>query len=568
MFDALPMTPQGLMDLTWTNLESCYRDLESRHLTEGNVAGFLADWTRVSESIDEAYSRLNVATTVNTADKAAEERYHRFLDTMLPPVEEADNRLQKKLLESGVRPPRGFEIPMLKMRTEVEIFREANIPLSIHDRKLCTEYDKVIGSQTVSWEGKEITIAQIRPFLQDTDRSVRENAWRTALQRQLVDSDAINVLWGQFLECRGKIAANAGFGEYRSYRWKQMMRFDYTPEDCRRFHEAIERVVVPAAARIAEHRRATLGVGTLRPWDLDVDLFGRPPLKPFTEVSDLIGMTGAMFERLDPALGGYYRRMVELDLLDLDNRKNKAPGGYCTEFAATKCPFIFMNAVGLHDDVQTLLHESGHAFHTFERSDLPYYQQRSVSLEFAEVASMAMELLAAPYLSRDRGGFYSTEDAARARIEHLEKCILFWPYMAVVDAFQHWVYENPIDAADPAQCDREWTAQWRRFMNWIDWTGLETELATGWHRKLHIHTVPLYYVEYGLAQLGAAQVWSASLHDAPGAIANYRRALALGGTVPLPELFSTAGARFAFDADTLGIMVSLMEQVVGELRGV
>ena len=239
-------------------------------------------------------------------------------------------------------------------------------------------------------------------------------------------------------------------------------------------------------------------------------------------------------------------------LLDLVNRKRKAPGGYCTDFSAVKRPFICMNAVGVHDDVQTLLHEGGHSFHVFETASLPYHQQTQVPMEFAEVASMGMELLAAPYLAADQGGFYSPADAARARIEHLEGTLLFWPYMAVVDAFQHWVYENPDAATDPVNCDRTWGEQWDRFMRGVDWGGLEEEKVTGWHRKLHIFQVPFYYVEYGLAQLGAMQVWRNALRDQAKAVANYRQALALGGTVTLPELFATAGAKFAFDAQTLG----------------
>jgi oligoendopeptidase F len=232
----------------------------------------------------------------------------------------------------------------------------------------------------------------------------------------------------------------------------------------------------------------------------------------------------------------------------------------------SKQPFIFQNAVGLHGDLQTILHESGHAFHCFERYSLPYAPQRQIGMEIAEVASMAMELLAAPYLAKDQGGVYSDADAARARIEHLESEMLFWPYMAVVDAFQHWVYENPDAALDGGNCDAEWARQWNRFMVGVDWSGLEQEMTTGWHRKLHIHEVPFYYVEYGLAQLGAVQVWANALRDQAGAVANYRRALALGGTVSLPQLYAAAGARFAFDTATLRDAVDLMERVMGELE--
>lgn len=564
MFDSLSKDPAILKNYLWSDFEPYYMQLIQTPLAAANASEFLTDWTKLSEAVDEAFSRLSVAITVNTADQEAERRYNTFLDTVYPPSEEAEQKLKKKLLESGLQPP-NFAIPLKKMRWQAELFREENIPLMTEEHKFSTKYDKILGSQTVEWEGKEITVAQLRPVMQDPDRTLREKAWRLGLQRQLEDRENIGALWGEFMGLRRRMAANAGYPDYRLFRWKQLLRFDYTPEDCKRFHEAIEKVAVPAAARIYERRRTLLGLGTLRPWDLDVDPLGKPPLKPFKEVSELVTGVYEIFRRLDPNLGIHFRIMMDEGLLDLDNRKNKAPGGYCTEFPAARRPFIFMNAVGLHDDVQTLLHESGHAFHAFERDRLPYYQQRQVGMEFSEVASMGMELLASPYLPVREGGFYSEADAARARVEHLEKSIVFWPYMAVVDAFQHWAYENPEDAVSPSACDGQWMKIWERFTPWLDWSGLERELMSGWQRKLHIHVVPFYYVEYGMAQLGAVQIWKNSLSDRASALRAYRNALGLGGTVPLSKLFSTAGAEFAFDGRTLQSAISLMEQTVETL---
>ena len=411
-----------------------------------------------------------VATTVNTADEAAESRYHAFLDEIYPPAEQAEQELKQKLLEAGAV-PEGFEIPVMKMRWEAEIFRQANLPLLVQEHKLATQYDKIMGAQTVQWDGEEVTLVQLRPIFQSIDRSEREKAWRLAVHRQLADREAVNDLWREFVELRTRLAANAGFADYRSFRWKQLLRFDYKPADCMNFHRAIERAVVPAAVRICERRRRLLGVDKLRPWDMEVDPLGRGRLVPFRDASELQAKAASIFHQVDPQLGAYFDLMIQEGLLDLDNRKNKAPGGYCTEFTAVKRPFIFMNAVGVHDDVQTLLHEAGHAFHAFERDPLPYYQQRQVGMEFSEVASMAMELLAAPYLAEQQGGFYSPADAARARAEHLERGILFWPYMAVVDAFQHWVYENAADALNPSACDAQWRRTWERFIPWIRLVG-------------------------------------------------------------------------------------------------
>lgn len=565
MFDKLPASAQEFMTWEWSRMEPFYYDLASRTLDANTVAGWLADWTRLSALVSESYVRLYIATTLNTADAAAVERFHAFLETILEPVEAADQRLKEKLLASGLQ-PEGFEVPLRNLRADADLFREENIPLFTQERKLSTEYDQIIGAQTVQWEGEERTVMQMQPVFQELDRSRRERAWRLVSERQLADRPKLNELWGRFMALRRQIAANAGFDDYRAFRWQQLKRFDYTPEDCLSFHQAIEQVAVPAASRLYARRRARLGVETLRPWDLDVDPLGRPPLRPFTTVADLESRTEAIFQQVDPQLGAYFSTMRQEKLLDLDNRKNKAPGGYQIDLAVIKRPFIFMNAVGIHDDVQTLLHEGGHAFHWFECSRLPYAQQWELGTEMAEVASMAMELLAAPYISSDSGGFYSSADAARARIEHLETMILFWPYMAVVDAFQHWVYTHHDQAADPANCDAQWSALWSRFMPDVDWNGLEDARMTGWHRKLHIFQVPFYYVDYGLAQMGALQVWRNALRDQALAVRQYRAALALGGTRPLPELYAAAGAKFAFDADTLGEVVALVEHTLEALE--
>jgi oligoendopeptidase F len=566
MLSPLPADTAALLRWSWDGMEPHYRELAARTLSAETLADFMADWTRLTELVAERGNRLIVAANANTADEEAEKRYRAYLEQVFPKVQAAAQELKQKLLASGLE-PEGFEVPLRKMRAETALFRPANLPLLTEERKLSMQYDKIVGAQTVTWEGREVTLPQLRPVYQDADRGRRERAWRLEMQRQLADRQAINELWLKFLPLRLQLAANADMGsDYRAYRWQQLLRFDYTPADCAVFRQAIAEVVVPAATRVYERRRRQLGLDTLRPWDLDVDPLGRAPLAPFRTVTELRDKAATIFRRVDPQLGDYFDTMVREDLLDLDNRKNKAPGAYCTGFPAIKRPFIFANVVGTHDDVETTLHESGHAFHSFEAGRLPYIQQRFAGLEMAEVASMSMELLAAPYLPAEEGGFYSQAEANRARIEHLESQILFWPYMAIVDAFQHWVYENPDRAADPDHCDATWAELWHRFRPGVDWSGFEEALKTGWHRKLHIHTDPFYYVEYGLAQLGAVQVWASALHDQAGAVAAYRRALALGGTRPLPELYAAAGAKFAFDAETLGGAVQLMEETIARLE--
>ncbi len=568
MFDRLPQDPDSWMDWTWQDIAPYYAALRDRPLDRDSLVGFLHDWSLIDKTIDELSNRLFDAKSGNTADASIEARYNAFLDGIYPQAIQADQVLKQKLLASGLE-PEGFAVPLRNMRAEADLYRAANVPLLSDELKLSAEYDRLRGAQTVEWEGQELTLDQIRPVLLETDRSRREKAWRLSAERQLADRGAIADLWKKFLDLRLKLAANAGKESFEAFRWQQLLRFDYTPEDCERFGDAIAEAVVPAAARIYEKRRRLLGVDSLRPWDLDVDPLSRPPLRPFSDIQTLVNKSSAVIHQVDPALGGYFDTMVREQLLDLENRKNKAPGAYCNSYARSRRPFIFANAVGLHDDVMTLLHESGHAFHVFEAAHLPYFQQLMVPMEFAEVASMGMEHLAMAYLSADRGGFYGPEDAARAQISHLESDILLWPYIAVVDGFQRWVYAHPAEAALPAACDACWSQLWRRFMPGVDWSGLELEMATGWQRKQHIHTDPFYYVEYGLAQLGAVQIWrNAVQKDQAAAIADYRAALSLGGTALLPDLYRTAGARLAFDAATFREMIAFLESRIAQLEAV
>lgn len=573
MLKDLPNSPETLLAWTWPEISPFYQELASRPLSAENVDSWLADWSSVGEHIEEQYARISVATTVNTADQAAEEGMNKFLDGIFPNVMAAEEKLKEKLLASKLE-PKGFKIPLRNMRAEADLFRTSNLPLLAEQQKLSIQYDKIYGAQTVQWEGQEVTLTRLAMNFQQPGREKREKAWKLKAARQLADMEAINKLWVKFMDVRARITKNAGKPSYREYAWQQRLRFDYTPADCKSFAAAIEQVVVPAARRIYEKRKKSLGVDTLRPWDLVDGWYSRPTppagsptLRPFTSIDELKQGVSTIFHRVDPVLGGYFDILLSEGLTDLENRKNKAPGAYCTSFPSLRKPFIFVNAVGIHDDVMTTLHESGHAFHVFETAAIPYIQQLAVPMEFAEVASMGMELLASPYLTRQNGGFYSEIEAAHARIEDIESRILFWPFMAVVDSFQQWVYENSSAGAEPAACDAKWGELWDRFLPAVDWSGLEEIKLTGWQRKQHIHQAPFYYVEYGLAQLGAVQIFGNARKDHAGAVAAYRQALSLGGTVTLPQLFATAGARFAFDSAVLKTSVDLMEEVIDELEG-
>jgi len=564
LFKNLPQDPQQAYDWTWEDYQPYFDDLHQRELTDDNTDAWLKDWAAIAKLMDEVYTRLYIATTVDTTDKEGEKMYFRFLENIVEPAQAIQDKLQRKLLDSG-QTPDGFEVPLRSIRGSVELFREENLPLQTQLSKLGKEYDAIAGAQTVEWEGEEKTLTQMKVMLMDSDREKREKVWRAIYERQLEDREALNALWQKMLKLRLQVAENADKDNFRDYMWIARDRFDYTPEDDLHFLSSIEEVVVPAMLRLMEKRKKAMGLKSLSPWDMQVDTTGDEPLKPFEEADALILTGSNIFAQVDPELHVFYRDMETNDMLDLDNRKGKAPGGYCTGLPHTEHSFIFMNAVGTHDDVQTLLHEAGHAFHNYEATHLPYIQQRDYPTEFAEVASMSMELLAQPYLVKEKGGFYTEKEAARAGIEHLEGLINFWPYMAIVDAFQHWVYTHPEEAMEPENCDAQWNSLWQRYLPGVDWTGLKDIRETGWHRKLHIFHIPFYYIEYGLAQLGAVQVWRNSLNDAVKALDNYRAALALGNTRPLPELFDAAGAKLAFDPVTLGEAVALIEQTLDEL---
>jgi oligoendopeptidase F len=557
------------IDSRWELVQPSYQNLLDQPINDRNVTDWLTTWSELRKLVDETYARLQLANALDTTDVEAEKRFYTFLNEAYPQIQAFDQRLKEKFLASDLAPD-GMEVPLHRMRAEADLFREENLPLITQERMLGSAYNKILGAQTVEWWGEQITLVQLRARTQTPDRGVRQRAWQLASERQLADREAINDLWVQVLGVRRQMAANANLPDYRAYRWWQLYRFDYSPEDCRQFREAIEQVVVPATHRIYEKHRQRLGVDKLRPWDLqnERETMRFPPLRAYESVEQFETVAGVIFQRVDPQLGAYFETMRKRDLLDLENRAGKGAGGFCTSFATQGVPFIFMNAVGLETDVRTLLHEAGHAFHVFERTLLPYHHQWRPGVEFAEVASTAMEFLTAPYLPAGQGGFFNDADAARFRLQHLENKILFWPYMAVVDAFQDWVYTHPDAAENPANCDAQWGELIERFIPAVDWSGLQDAKLTGWQRKLHIHRYPFYYIEYGLALLGAVQVWANALQDQAKAVADYRTALALGTTVSIPELYAAAGAKFAFDAGTLGEAVVLMESTMAELEAI
>jgi oligoendopeptidase F len=546
--------PQGLDLGDWEAQKPLWEDLKTRDLPDlAALERWIADWNELSDAIGEESARRYIDMTCDTQDKRAEEAHMHFVEKIDPELAPIGDALNRKLMAHPdvSKLPKEQEKWLASVRTGIELFREENIPLYTELAKLSNEYQKITGAQTVEWEGQTKTLSQLSPVLQEPDRARREKAWRLIAGRRLQDRDALDALFDQMRALRERIAKNAGL-DFIEYTFKGNLR-DYTPRDCFKFHDAVEKAAVPAyRAALEEHRKA-LGLGKLRPWDLSCDSLGREPLKPFKTSEELIRGVGTIFGKLDPELKKLYDVMLDHGLMDLDNRVGKAPGGYQSSLTEVRLPFIFMNSVGVNQDVFTLLHESGHAFHYLLARDERVPFNRQSCMEFCEVASMSMERLGARHLDV----FYNEEDRKRSiRVED-EEVFRILPWVATVDAFQHWIYAGD---HTPAQRMEKWLELDARFGPDVDWSGLEEFRAHSWHRQLHIFEYPFYYIEYGIAQLGALQVWKRSLDNPAEALALYKKALSLGGTRGLAELFAAAGGRFDMGEETIRPLIEAVQR--------
>jgi oligoendopeptidase F len=563
---ARQFVPQKIDFGNWNDIAPLFDALE-KELTNGKTAAeleaALLHWSELSAALDEEASRRYIAMTCHTDNAEAEQAYLHFVEKIEPELKPRQFKLEQLYLahpSRGQLSPKRYEVFDRDTKVRVQLFRPESVPLETEEAKLGQQYQKLSGSLTVNFRGEETTLVQMGRYLEEPDRALRQEAWKLIAGRRLSEREKFDDFFDQQLKLRVEIAKNAGFANYRDYIFRARGRFDYTPDDCFAFHKAIETEVVPLLRELHAVRKQQLKLDTLRPWDLAVDPLNRPPLKPFEQVGQMVSRTQKIFDRLDGGLAGGFRTMQQQRLLDLENRKGKAPGGYQSTLAESRLPFIFMNAVGLQRDVETMLHEAGHAFHALATRDEPLYAYRSAPIEFCEVASMSMELLGNEFLEE----FYSGADASRARRTHLEGIVTIFPWIAAVDAFQHWIYTNPNHSRDERRA--AWVDLMNRFGGDVDWTGHEDARANMWHRQLHIFLHPFYYVEYGIAQLGALQVWLNSKRDKREALQSYHRALALGGSRPLPELFSAAGCRFAFDQQTVKPLIALVRGELAKLN--
>jgi oligoendopeptidase F len=555
--------PSDMDPFNFPELERLYRMLMDRKIsTVEEMNRWLADFSELFSFVDEYGNRRYIDKSCHTDDEAIKKRFMRFVEEVEPRSKPMAFALQKKYLESPVRKQmdrKRFDVLDRKWQAEVDIFRDESVEIETQVTRKVTEYDSINGSMMVKFRGQELTMQQMARFLEDPNSDTRREAWEASAKRRLVDREAIDAIYSALLPLRHKIAQNAGLPDFRAYQWKANKRFDYSPEDCLRFSDAIAETCVPIVKRLDQQRAKDMGLSVIRPWDSGVDVKGRPPLRPFDEkrIDDFVGKTREIFERLSPSLATDFDQLREHGNLDLESRKGKQPGGYLMPLEESRQPFIFMNAAGVHRDVETLLHEGGHAFHHLASAKEDLVFLRSAPMEFCEVASMSMELLGSQHL----GVFYNEADTARATRKLLEGIIYFFPWMAIIDSFQHWIYTHP----GHAQSERQamWMELVNRFAGAVDWSGWENVRESLWQRQGHLFHAPFYYVEYGIAQLGALQLWMKARRDPHQALANYRAALALGGTRPLPQLFSAAGIVFDFSQKTLR---PLMEAIGEELE--
>ncbi len=541
----------------WPQIAPLFDQLEARMTQARSVADlekWLLDWSELSAALDEEASRRNIAMTCHTDNAEAEKAYLYFVEHVEPQLKPRQFALEQLYVahpqRKNLSQPR-YEVFDRDVANHVQLFRPENVALETEEAKLGQQYQKLIGAQTVKFRGEEKTLVQMGRFLEEPDRALRQEAWELVARRRLQDVEKCDEIMDELIKFRHQIAKNAGFDNYLEFIFRQKGRFDYTPADCVKFHDAIESEIMPAVRAIQNERKRQLNLAKLRPWDLAVDPQNRAPLKPFADVGEMVSRTQKIFNQLDAGLAANFQELQDKKLLDLDNRKGKAPGGYQSTLSEARVPFIFMNAVGVQRDVETILHEAGHAFHAQATRGEDLYPYRSAPIEFCEVASMAMELLGNEFIEE----FYAPAEAARARKTHLEGIIGFFPWMAVVDGFQHWIYTHP--GHTRAERKAAYLKLMDRFGGDVDFSGFGEVRVHSWHRQLHIFLYPFYYVEYGIAQLGALQVWANSKANRSKALGDYKKSLTLGGSRPLPELFAAAGSKLDFSAATIKPLIQL-----------
>lgn len=556
--------PQHL-EIKWENLSPIFEELQNRPI---NSAAELEQWLRdkseLEAALEEDFAWRYIKMSCDTANEQLVKNFQYFATEIEPKIAPIANELNKKLVENEYvdeLDQQKYFVYLRAVKKALELFREENIPLFTELQVKQQQYQGVTGAMSVELNGQEYTLEQAGNFLKDTDLSVRQNAWETIQKRRLVDKDQLNILFDELVKLRHQVALNAGFENYRDYMFQALGRFDYTPKDCYDFATAIEKEIVPILKEQADKRKEALNLTSLKPWDLEVSTTGKPALKPFQNGEDLIDKSIACFNQIDTTLGEKLAFMKANNLFDVESRKGKAPGGYNYPLAETGAPFIFMNSANSLRDLTTMVHEGGHAIHTFLTANLELNDFKHCPSEVAELASMSMELI-----SMDQWSVYfdKEEDLIRAKKEQLVDVLKTLPWVAVIDQFQHWIYTNPEhNAADREEAFKQ---IYTRFgAGFVDWTDFEQQFGNVWQKQLHLFEVPFYYIEYAIAQLGAIAVWKNYKQDPKKGLQQYLDALALGYTKPMNEIYETAGIKFDFSATYIKELAAFVKEELEKL---
>jgi len=550
--------PANLDLLKWESIEPFYLDLQNRELNSiADLKKWLSDSTELESIIQEHVGWLYIRMTCDTTDKKLTDAYTHFVENINPKIEPFSDRLNKKFLDCTFRTEldKRYALYVKQVENSIRIFREENIALQAEMTVKEQKYGETAGAMTVEVNGKELTLQQASNFLKNPDRKVRDEVYHKIVARRQQDRDKLDALFLELIALRHRMARQAGFANFRDYKFVELDRFDYTPEDCLRFHESVRTAVVPVLDTLQEERKAQLNLDVLKPWDLSVDTQGREDMKPFTKGEELMGQTIRCFSAIHPYFGEVTQTLQRLNYVDLDSRIGKAPGGYNYPLYESGVPFIFMNASGSLRDVVTMVHEGGHAIHSMLTRDLDFIGFKELPSEVAELASMSMELISMEHWHHF---FPNPDDLRRARREQLENVLETLPWIACVDHFQHWLYMNP----DHTVTER--TEAWKRIYlqfssKIVDWSTDQGALEAMWQKQLHLFEVPFYYIEYGMAQLGAIAVWRNYKQNPEKAIEQYMNALRLGYSCSIPEVYSAAGIRFDFSEKYIHELVDFVK---------
>ena len=557
--------PKDLVIANWETIEPFFKELLEREISSSEaLKKWLGDMSELEAAVNEDVCWRQIKMTCDTTDKKLEESFNFFCMEIQPKIQPYADALNKKLINSpfvNSLDKEKYFTYLRSVKKSIELFREANVPLQAELAVLQQQYGMITGKMMIEVNGKEYTLQQAAKFLESHDRKLREEVYRKINARRLEDKDILNQLFNQLIEKRQQVAVNAGFENYRDYKFKELGRFDYTKEDCFRFHDSVKQHVLPLVNKIYEKKKKKLQLDDLRPWDTEAEPEGTKPLTPFETGSELLNKSIECFTKLRPFFGDCLKQMNAMKHLDLESRNGKAPGGYNCPLAESGAPFIFMNAAGQMHDVTTMVHEGGHAVQSFLTHNLELNAFKDYPMEIAEVASMSMELFTMDYWDVF---FDNKEDLIRAKEHQLERTITIFPWIAVIDKFQHWIYEHP------QQTVEERTAAWMEILNdfsddVIDYSGLESFRENHWQKQLHLFEVPFYYIEYGIAQLGAIGMWMQFKKNPEQALDNYMKALSLGGTKTLPELYKAAGLTFDFSPENIKVLMDFVNEEMEKL---